>query len=131
MHAIFRECRKHETRTLGLKAPPWFLFKEPMSSKPAPSAASKYFIRKHRLNLHLVPTESTCPFVIRNNWKVQVIHFTNFNFIKNVYFLPDGRIKLHKHCQQVESSDVYIPTTEASKPVYNFVTDVQKQLELT
>ena len=26
--------------------------------------------------------------------------------------------------QQVESSDVFIPTTEASKPVYNFVTDV-------
>lgn len=68
--------------------------------------------------------ETTFKFVICNNWKVYEIHFINFNFIKNVYFLPDGKIKLHKHCQQVESSDVFIPTTEASKPVYNFVTDV-------
>lgn len=42
--------------------------------------------------------------------------YLNFNFQKNVYFLPDGKIKLHKHCQQVESSNVFISTTEASKP---------------
>ena len=53
------------------------------------------------------------------------ICFINFNFIKkNVCFLPDGKIKLHKHCRQVESSDVFTPTIEASEPVYNFVTDV-------
>lgn len=40
----------------------------------------------------------------------------NLNFLKNVYFLPDGKIKLHKHCQQVESSNVFISTAEASKP---------------
>lgn len=68
--------------------------------------------------------ETTFKCVICNHWKVEEIHFINFNFIKNVYFLPDGKIKLHKHCQQVESSDVFIPTTEAWKPVYNFVTDV-------
>lgn len=38
------------------------------------------------------------------------------NFLKTVYFLPDGKIKLHKHCQQVESSNVFISNTEASKP---------------
>lgn len=54
--------------------------------------------------------------LICSRQKPQGVCYLNFNFLKNVYFLPDGKIKLHKHCQQVESSNVFISTSEASKP---------------
>lgn len=72
------------------------------------------------LNITMIPSLLTIFIILVKGRLFAAVRnhkgLATFNFLKNVYFLPDGKIKLHKHCQQVESSNVFISTTEASKP---------------